>query len=432
MQLRGVRIMRNRLTVKRYTGDILFFAVVLFFFFAAGKACALTYLFVLFDAGETNGLIPVINKIDKNTNQVHIVAEGASTTILRRKGIPFFRLKDFVYGSRFAFQVDKEKILFEHHAGYHIPMRYVSIGTLPERVFKQLKPDVLVGGLVCLYERDFYKMAAEAGIPSFGFFDFYDVPGHDSIFSQIIPETDYLFVNSEAIARGIDKMGISNKDQISNKGPISSRGQIIVSGHPNFSRLASLKEEFDRERVLGTAGLNTASRYFIFTPQYSEGNDQLLDRLIQVMKDDYSDVELIIAPHPNQDPVHYVEIGEQSGLTFHILDRKKMSVYEAMLASDIVFTQTSTTGFEAVLLDKDLVHILPADYPADKEFTVRKGLALAATGREELEEAITTFISNSPAAETMRNVVRECYPLPGADDTIIRFIEKIAASPPPR
>ena len=138
--------------------------MVLFLFFAAGKACALTYLFVLFDAGETNGLIPVIKKIDKTTNQVHIVAEGASTTILRRKNIPFYRLKDFVYGSNFAFQVDKEKIIFEHHAGFHIPMRYVSIGTLPERVFKQLKPDVLVGGLVCLYERDFYKKAAEAGI----------------------------------------------------------------------------------------------------------------------------------------------------------------------------------------------------------------------------------------------------------------------------
>ncbi len=380
-------------------------AIVLLLLAVQG-AYARQFLFVLFDAGETNGLIPVIRKIDPAKDQVTIVAEGASTTILKRKNIPFLRLKDFVTTDNFTFQAPREIITFEHHAGYYIPLRYVSVGALPEDVFKRVRPDVLVGGLVSTMERDFFARAREAGIPTFGFFDYYDVPDPGSIFTRIIPETDYIFVNSDEIARGIAGLDIIDKDR------------IIVSGHPNFSRLHTLKTRWN-------ALPDSASPYFIFTTQYSEGNDQLLNLLIRVMEADYNRFRLIIAPHPNQDPEHYINVANKSSLVIRILDREKMSVYEAMLGSEIVFTQTSTTGFEAVLLDKDLVHILPTDFEQAGLFTLRKRLALAASNKDGLKEAIRKYLEDDPAVNPIRDAVRHCYPLPRADEAILDWIEHV-------
>ncbi len=370
-----------------------------------------TFLFVLFDAGETNGLLPVIKKLrNEKNNKVIVISEGASSNLLKRKGVPYCSLKDLIPDGVLNISIPGEKIEFNHHAGYYLPMRYCSLSDIPDIAIRSIRPDIVVTGLVSIMEKDFLEAGRKHGVPVCGFYDFYDLPSQSSIFRKIIPSADFIFVSSNRIKNGIAKVGIISNDR------------IILSGHPNFSRLDDIKKDYKRKDVLKKSGLDPEKKYFVFTTQYSDRNDELLILLMNTMKRKFKEYELIVAPHPNQDPEHYKKLGIKSGIKFHLLDRSKISVYEAILLSDIVFTETSTTGFEAVLLDKDLIHVLHVDTNEKKQFNIRNNLALYARNESEIYNAIMEFKSNSEKTRQIRENVIRCIPIAGASDKMINFL----------
>ncbi|PKK89766.1 MAG: hypothetical protein CVV64_12620 [Candidatus Wallbacteria bacterium HGW-Wallbacteria-1] len=385
---------------------------------------AANWLFVLFDAGETNGLVPVIQLLQSmESEKVFVMAEGASVSILKRRNITPLRLADFARDGMLNLQVPADKLAFDHNAGPFISLRHVSVKEIPQQVFDKIHPHALITGLVSQYESDFLQAAKKAGVPSFGFFDFYDVPGKGSIFVRLCPEADRIMVSTPEIAIGMAQAGIMDEKR------------IMVTGHPNFSGLCDLKASFDRKTVLKSAGFDPDKQYFTFTTQYSTRNDELLTLLARVMKSmslkktavaDEAP-ELIIAPHPNQDPDHYRTLAQDFGIPYHILDRSKISVYQAMLASDMVFTESSTTGFEAILLDRPLVHILlPGSDPVN-QFNVRRGLALWATTETELHEAINALAGDKGRQiGEKRALVR---PLPDAAKAIVDGVLKVMKIP---
>jgi predicted glycosyltransferase len=371
-------------------------------------------LFVLFDAGETNGLIPVIREAKKDINdKVTIISLAASSKILKRKNIPFKTFQDYISKKDIDFSVNYNKISYDHSAGFFIPLRNVSTFKLINKIIETEKPDVIITGLVSEPEFDFLKIGKKKNIPTCGFYDFYDVPGKNSIFWKGLKEAEHIFVSTEEIKQ---KLIVAKKNLKLN---------LIATGHPNFSRLSTLKNDYNRIELLKRANLKN-KRYFIFTTQYSKGNDELLILLIEILKEKHKNFNLIIAAHPNQDPKHYKKIIEESGISSQIslLNRNKMNVYEAMLLAEIVFTQTSTTGFEAVLLDKDLIHIFPKRYNPMDEYTVKNKLSLYAKSNLELIETIDQFLNNENVKKIRENV-KKCYPLPYAEKNIINFIKKI-------
>ena len=71
------------------------------------------------------------------------------------------------------------------------------------------------------------------------------------------------------------------------------------------------------------------------------------------------------------------------------------------------------------------VGALPADFEQAGLFTLRKRLALAASNKDGLKEAIRKYLEDDPAVNPIRDAVRHCYPLPRADEAILDWIEHV-------
>jgi hypothetical protein len=136
--------------------------------------------------------------------------------------------------------------------------------------------------------------------------------------------------------------------------------EIAITGQPRFDSILRLdvKDEFIRNLEAGKGDKKVA----LYLPDASSGHmmtskDTYLAMTVETIKafKRIPECVLVIKPHPDEDPSDYRSIAKE--LEYDAIVYEGSQLHGLIRASDIVITGISTTGFEALILEKTLVII---------------------------------------------------------------------------
>jgi len=109
------------------------------------------------------------------------------------------------------------------------------------------------------------------------------------------------------------------------------------------------------------------------------------------------DVQLIVKPHPGEDIAWHKKIMEEENIKVPVIDPKS-DIFEAIYASDIIATFSSTTATEAIIMDK-IVLIVNLTGQEDPMPYVSSGAAVGVYNKEFLVHTLQNILKD----EDLRN-----------------------------
>ena len=136
--------------------------------------------------------------------------------------------------------------------------------------------------------------------------------------------------------------------------PISS---VETMGNPSFYNIDKLKPELSKEQILKKYYLeNKKIILFPLSFRYSQkssnnSDDIILDTLIKNMKH-LNDVVIIVRPHPGDYDAIYSKLNQYNAL--HNFLVSKGSLFEDIVASDLIITTISSVGIDATIFEKPI------------------------------------------------------------------------------
>lgn len=371
-------------------------------------------LFVSYGGGHVNTIIPVIKELYEFEN-IEVVAIGINLAAetLRNNKIPCRTLSDYMtkevleIGLPLAerFHNFESSVSFADSIAYYgFSMRdlinakgqelakkifevydrrlFMPVNAMKEIIRKE-KPDVVITTTMHRFEAAALIAANELGIPSLRVEDLLgniNRPFPDKIHIQDINEKEDLLAKGISSDKIILKSQLEDKEILKvadevydkycslqptrfavlcnyTKSNIEQRGlepnSIMVTGQPAFDKLLEFKK-IDKEELCIKLNINNKKPIISFMSQPIESREEVLRSIIKAMKK-HSDKQLIIKLHPNEDgKIHQIILNEMGYEALLIKDTPAPSIIEI---SDLVITVSSTTGLEAVVMDKDLMAI---------------------------------------------------------------------------
>lgn len=265
---------------------------------------AKTHLFVLFDAGETHALKPVIEDLIDHGETVDVIALGTAQTLMpQARTIP---------------EVDRSWD------------RYTP---LPETsVLEGCSPDVVIIGVASTIQLQVAK-AFEGKAKVVAYYDNFN-PIHQSVYASLIREIEPhvdLFLTA------------------SDKGAASSFAkEVHVVGNPDVEKMIQKLQEYESE-----------PRSIVYIGGYDTDYPEALELFAEGMEL-FPDHQLLLCPHPKSD-------GSLEHTLFPnaIISRDSLA---AVAQAEVVVCHRSTLGIKSLLAGKKVIFVDPAGHPMAKEW----------------------------------------------------------------
>lgn len=199
------------------------------------------------------------------------------------------------------------------------------------------KPDLIITTNAPRFERAALIVGNKMKIPTISIEDLYGDPNETDIKIDLeLQKMDYsksfgkyICVIDEVAQRNIAK-------QLLNK------NKIFITGNPNFDKLVKRK----REGKISTAEI-IKEKKILYLAQSTKDFEIILEHLKNIMKR-RKDITTIVKLHPNQ----RVVIEETDNF---FIENKNLE--ELILESNLVITEYSTSGIEALILDRKVLSI---------------------------------------------------------------------------
>ncbi len=184
---------------------------------------------------------------------------------------------------------------------------------------------------------------------------------------------------------------------------------IEMTGQPRFDIFFSLKSFFKNKNRLRDILKLPKDKYLLIWTTETHGlpldeNIKNIDAVYNAVSN-LPEVELIIKLHP----------GENQVAPLYRKYNSKVRIFEGgadtpllILASDILLTKDSTTGLEAVLLDRPVI-ILNLSNKTDLVDYVREGVAVGVYKKENLRDVITSLIRDDPLISARKTYITQYY-----------------------
>ncbi|MEW6697640.1 MAG: UDP-N-acetylglucosamine 2-epimerase [Bacillota bacterium] len=370
-------------------------------------------LFLGYGGGHINTLIPVIKELQKFDIEIEVIGINLAVEILRRNGIPCKSLASYMddetlsiglplarkfhtfgspvsYADSIAYYGFSMKDLIEEY-GNELAQKIFNIYDrrlfLPVKTMKDIlakeKPNIVVVTTMYRFELATVIAAKEMGIMS--------IKVEDLLGRLLKPFPDKIHVDSDEdreklINQGINPNKIVLKSELENseivavlekvynlacttqatkfsvlcdytKNNLVKRGidadSIEITGQPAFDSLIEYKD-VNKHTVIKSFKLNPDKRVVTYMSQPLVCRENVLRGLVSAMKD-HEDKQLIIKLHPNEDGIVHKNILKE--FNYEALVIKDRPAPLLSYISDLVITISSTTGLEAVILDKPLLTI---------------------------------------------------------------------------
>lgn len=394
---------------------------------------------VAYGGGHINMLIPIIKRLQEHPH-INLVVLGLTTagSVLEQQEIPYIGFKDLLnpddqkaieWGQKLAGPANANAIVpYEESVAYlglsyrDLELRYdvekaadlyrTKGGrqvfyplSVMERFLGEEQPDLVIATNSPRAERAAITVAGHLGIPVICLVDLFAMQE-----VQWLGQTGYankVCVLSDFVKQRLIKAG-RNSDE------------IVVTGNPIFDRLSEYQGKSDYFRKKKDWGKDVKVILWASQPEPEKhpfadknGNPKLpreIDEKLLDILTRHPDWYLVIRPHPSES-LSYKDLPQNT-----VISQSSESLYELLVAVDVVITMSSTVGLEAVLLEKPLVSLDLSIFTADAPYS-KMGIAKGVDNLDRLEETLEAVLAGSWRCSAT---------LPGIGDSTDKVLSVIA------
>jgi hypothetical protein len=205
-------------------------------------------------------------------------------------------------------------------------------------------------------------------------------------------------------------------------------GKYIPVGNPKFDGILKRDRAVDRSYVCKEFGINPEKRIFLVaTYLVSPGGKEWVPALIrQLKKLEANTFKLIIKPHPDEGSHPYERILKESGFAGAVVT-KDVQLYPLLNAIDILFTDISVTGSEALLFDIPIICINLSGHEYRYRYD-EYGVAILVEREEGILPAINSVLNDDQVKRKLkaaREVAQKLYTVDLDGRASERFVHAI-------
>lgn len=371
-------------------------------------------LFVTYGAGHVNMIIPVWKSLQKKSQyKLNLLGLTNAGKVLQESGIPYYGFKDFVkdtdvealdWGRKLAADVSDNRVPYEETIAYlglsyfdmverlgadEAAAQYSRLGrqaflplTVINRIFEDLKPDLVVATSSPRAERAAIMTAGKLNIPSLCLVDLFGL-------------LEITWVGQPGYSNKVCVMSDYVRDILMNAG--RSPDEVVVTGNPGFDRLASpdlaqqakvlrKKKGWHNKTIILWASQVEPPIHPVTGKQGDPDLPRKIEGVLFDLIDQNKDWHLVVRLHPSDN----TQISNK-------MDRVEISPQSEDLATllkavDIVVTIASTVGLEGALLGKPFLTMDMSLFTRDAPFT-KMGLSKGISNLQDLEKGIKEIIN---------------------------------------
>lgn len=306
-------------------------------------------LCILYDAGETGALIPLLKKWEKENKDFRVLVLATAETIVKPDMFPKKRL------------VLRDLEIQDHFDSQTPRITPLSLEALQK--LKILNPRTVLAGMASQVQQQVLELFSDASTIAFADNFNYD-PTHESFATvkKVHDVAKHILCPSQNV---VDILLQEQRDASN-----LNKHSYHVVGKPN---LEAWKEEIanvDKQKAIQAAGIEPIGGPVVtfiggYGPGYDVVNPLFLECSEKLQKEGY---RVIIQPHPRMAP-------------------QKIKTTEALAISDFVVGYNSSVILDTALCDINALFMIPEEVPFD-HFAIRQNLLAKATNCEELLDYI--------------------------------------------
>lgn len=320
-------------------------------------------LILVYDAGETLGLLPIAPLLETKKIDVRWVPLTPwSVRVLEQEHKPYVKPP-----------ADLDQMSHIKDRENEVDIDFWS------KLIAEEKPNLVIVGLVSRVQEQLARKLRTLGIETVGFYDAFDPTTRDTIVWRVASQMDTVWVPTETIERNLNDLGVRN---------------VKVMGQPSVETWYRLAAKINSASLYARLHIAPGKRILLFAGQYGEGYAEILEAFLRaalVELDRHNDMYLVLSYHPKTSG----EV-EQAAIQKHphprlMLMPQGVSTAELATVSSAVITWRSTVGVQAAFLGKPVLYF---NFKAN-DYTnnlIEKGLAFASTPETfgaALQQALT-------------------------------------------
>lgn len=375
-------------------------------------------LIVVYGGGHVNIIVELYKELSKKFD-VTIIALTSAKFVLNKMKIPHKDLryyyeelentKDILgIGNRFITKhlIDYSKLGYEDsilYYGFNVRDYIFAYGEndlddlydkygrsifLPLHTMNMIidfeKPDAVLTTNSPRFERAALLVSREKNIPNFSIEDLFGQSRLHSVKEMGLLRNyygDYIFVMNDMVKDSILKKGIQAKE-------------IISSGQPAFQGILEEKENpSSNDDILTEIGLSIFNdkKIVLYASQQTEHRKLIFEDLVSCFSQSSNKI-LVIKPHPNED-VEFMKDAISLLPYKNILIITNTEIRKLIKIADVVITQFSTCGLEAILMDKPVIVLKPNFTTYELDYA-ELGLAFELEDIKKIETLVDLIINN--------------------------------------
>lgn len=286
-------------------------------------------LFVLYDAGETLALQPVMECLDNAHVKYAAMVMGTSRELMRGRPHVVDLNKDCGVNA----VVDQTT---------WPRARALSDSDL-SKAANCVSPALVVTGMVSKAQEQIAHAIARATVESVGYYDALTPLAAGTVAVEFLPELSELWVPTKPIA-----------DRIRQDYP---RVLVQVVGQPTLENWAEKEKNLDEPAIRRQLGLNEKQKTILYAGGYGEDYEEAFT-LFANAASKLTGYNLLVSLHPKADGSFERRILREQGAEGRVyVIPKSISTLQAAAVSDLVVCQRSTVGMQALFMGRPVIYL---------------------------------------------------------------------------
>lgn len=207
---------------------------------------------------------------------------------------------------------------------------------------------------------------------------------------------------------------------------------VVVTGSSRYDLLYHADRIYSKEKFLSKYNINPNHKIILwataFRGQDDEGNIKDFKALFETIQN-IKNITLVIKPHPGEGQRHIKMIKDylNNYQISAVVAPSNSDTYEQLFVCDLMITKGSTTGMEAVSLNKPVI-VLDLNYNSDTIGYVKEGVALGVYKEEDLKPTIEKLLKDDSelAKNRKKYIEKYLYKIDGkATERVVKLIEEM-------
>jgi CDP-glycerol glycerophosphotransferase (TagB/SpsB family) len=291
-------------------------------------------VFLLFDAGETKALLPVIENLRARGVPEEIIALGPAQSLVE---------KDPSY-------VNLQK---KCKSSDNLNLRWPRDLQLPaferDRLLQCLTPTLVVTGLFSSFQEQISAGFKSRNISVWGYYDSFSESGLYAIGTDLLSSLEKILVPSNSIQKAAEKR-VPGKS-------------ISVVGQPSLEEWRSFASKTDARKILARLELTKTFPVILYAGGYGEDYEASFREFVKSSLE-LKDFIILVSPHPSSKGSFEKNTIEEFEAHHLRVVPGSIATQEVAIIADVVVTHRSSVGVQALFLSKPVIYfdLRPSNY----------------------------------------------------------------------